>query len=241
MPLISAGSWITAMTSRAIARTTIHSTSHTTEGRMMAIFPPQFGLRKGSTSSTFARNRAHALFRAAPPTSTASPAVVSTSSDAGPPAVICARPYQRSGVLVIRAGRSFHLPRPRDEYTPYRRTGCFPLGEMWRVTWAIKSRLSKNRTSPFKWPVSGAFHDRVSLSGFQASFLGRRVRALCTGKWTGGQHRRRPVYPLRRKNRSAAIRAWSPPRNRRGGPVSGRIQSLCAARAPGGWGWRRSG
>jgi hypothetical protein len=97
-----------------------------------------------------------AFFRAAAPTSTASPTVGSSSTDAGSPTGICARPYQRSGALVLRAGLCFHVPRPRDEYTPYRRTRCFPLGGIWRVTRAIKSRLSKCRTSPFQCPVYGS-------------------------------------------------------------------------------------
>ena len=66
---------------------------------------------------------------------------MSTSAGDGLPAGICARPYQRSGALVLEAGRSFHVLRPRDEYTPYRLTRCLPLGGMWRVTSAMKSKM----------------------------------------------------------------------------------------------------
>jgi hypothetical protein len=94
MLLISAGSCITAMTD---------------------IVPPHLGQRQGFTSCTFARRRAHAFFRAAAPTSTASPAAVSTWTDAGWSPGSCPRPYQRSGALDFKAGRSFHGLRPRDE------------------------------------------------------------------------------------------------------------------------------
>ena len=94
MLLISAGSCITAITD---------------------IVPPHFGQRKGFTSYTFARRRAHAFLRAAAPTSTASPAAAPTWTDAGWPPGTFPRPYQRSGALDFKAGRSFHVLRPRDE------------------------------------------------------------------------------------------------------------------------------
>jgi len=113
MPLISAGSWITAIT---------------------AIVPPQFGQRNGLTSKTLVRSLTivkrdalgAAFFQAEAPTLTG----LSRGSGAGAcPSAGCAH---RRGLRL----------------KPFPCALASRASVIWRVTWAMKSRLSKCRTSP---------------------------------------------------------------------------------------------
>ena len=73
---------------------------------------PQRGQARTSIAWTLASSRAQALRRQRASTSRS----FGASGSAGSAAAV--RPYQLAGARVRRAGRTFHVPRPREEYNP---------------------------------------------------------------------------------------------------------------------------
>jgi hypothetical protein len=78
---------------------------------MTDILPPHFGQQKISISYTLAKSLAHARRRALTPTATVSPVSLLAAATAAP----ASRPYQLFAARNAKAGRFFHVPRPREE------------------------------------------------------------------------------------------------------------------------------